>query len=208
MGFEKLIAVSLGHLLKTDNGLLEFEKISSNFSCERNSDIEDFLKNKARYMQERDITRTYIVVKESEMLDMELFYIPLGYFTLSLKNLNFSNDVSKSKVKELTSNKFAGNGVGFLIGQFGKNDLRAVEVSGSDIMKLAFNEIHKAYDIVGGRFVFLDCLPTEKVINFYKREGFLELSILANDDGYLQMFSRLPVKKVSKDIVEKQLFTV
>lgn len=199
----ELIAVSLKHLLDTQHGDTLFNVISSNFSCEKNHEIEIFLESKARDLHGRDITRTYLVAQSNEFNNPTESFSVLGYFTLSLKNLNFSENISKTRIKDLTSNKGSENGVGFLIGQFGKNDFRASEVSGRDIMEIAIDEIHKAHDIVGGRFVFLDCMPIEKIVNFYKREGFSELSSLVNGEGYLQMFCRIPVKKMPELVVER-----
>lgn len=189
---EELTVLPLQHLLSLTSGELIFEEIVSCFSCRLNGDLEVFLKEKAKILQEKDITRTYFVVKKSDLTSLDVSSFILGYFTLSLKTIQFSENVSGSKRKVLTTDKKSESGTGYLIGQLGKNDNRCYEIDGKDLMMLAFTELNKVHDIVGGRFVFLDCLPIEKVVKFYEKESFSKLSDVRNGNGYLQMFCRLP----------------
>ena len=72
-------------------GLDSILEVISRFSCQ-DDDVEDFLKYKAVDFENRDKSRTYLIIDDaSDNL--------IGYFTLSLKALPFYKDVSKNTIK-------------------------------------------------------------------------------------------------------------
>jgi len=50
--------------------------------------------------------------------------------------------------------------------------------------------VYRVQDLIGGRFVMLECHEIEKVVDFYKRQGFESLQY-DEADKYLQMIRRL-----------------
>lgn len=60
-----------------------------------------------------------------------------------------------------------------LIGQLGKNLQYPQLISGDELLYLACTEVRKAQKIVGGKFVYLECEDTDKLLDFYSRNGFV-----------------------------------
>ena len=77
-----------------------------------------------------------------------------------------------------------------LIGQLGKDAVLAKNFKGSDLLETYLMTARKAKNIVGGRFVMLECLEIEKVVGFYIKNGF-QLLQCDERDRYMQMIRRL-----------------
>jgi hypothetical protein len=79
-------------------------------------------------LEDKDITRTFFVIDENLFLKNQEI---LAYFSISLKELYFSKDVSNSKIKKIdgiTKNRdFI---IGYLIAQLGKNDKYKNDITG------------------------------------------------------------------------------
>ena len=155
----------------------------SRFTC-RDDDVEAFLKHRAVDFESRDKSRTYLIFDDASG---EL----IGYFTLSLKALPFKNHVSKSVIKNIDGYSKDVQAVGIiLIGQFGKDSILAKDIDGASLFGLCLQTVRKAQNIIGGRFVLLECHDIEKVISFYAKHGFISLQH-DETDNYLQMVRRL-----------------
>jgi hypothetical protein len=157
-----------------------------NFSC-KNTDVEEFLKYKALEYEKRDKSRTYILF-DNITLDI------VGYYTLSLKTIDFRKDVSKTTIQKIDGfSKNIESVSSVLIGQLGKDSVHGHKISGSDLLAYAINSVYSVQDIVGGRICFLETEDSDKntkVIQFYLDNHF---KILQHDktDRFLQMFRRL-----------------
>jgi hypothetical protein len=150
------------------------------FSC-KDKDVENFLKTKAMEHERRNKSRTYLLLDETEKQRI------LAYFTLSLKILTFSPELSKTVVQKIDGfNKNAKAAPVLLIGQFGKDSTLTVELSGNYLMSLCKYHLSNAQKTVGGRIVLAECLPTVPVIRFYEQNGFKFLQRDENDK-YHQM---------------------
>ncbi|MCL2053505.1 MAG: hypothetical protein FWG90_03560 [Oscillospiraceae bacterium] len=176
-----LFATPLGEIIK-EGQLESIIKTIDTFVC-KDKDVELFLKQKAFDFERRDKGRTYLVFDDNETL--------LGYFTLTLNALPFSETVSKSKAKNIDGFSKDVRAVGIiLIGQFGKDLLTASEINGDELFNLCLDTVYSAKNIIGGRFVMLECLEIDKVVSFYRKNGFEPLQYDKNDK-YLQMVRRL-----------------
>lgn len=62
-----------------------------------------------------------------------------------------------------------------LIGQIGKNYKNNYNelISGDVLLKFAFEKIKQVQEIVGGRFVFLECEDKPRLKEFYESNGFV-----------------------------------
>ena len=154
------------------------------FTCVRNPDVEAFLHRNALRFEKAHKSRTYLAVSErslmSESTELEIF----GYFTLSLKHLYLSTDISKSKQKELHG-LFLPQGnvvVGYLLGQLGKDDTYSDIPIGDRLLNAAMDVIQStAQRAVGGRFMLIECSPHEKLLEFYRRNGYDILQVDPED---------------------------
>ena len=137
----------------------------SRFNCQ-DKDVETFLKEKALDFECRDKSRTYLVFNDCNKT-------LVGYFTLSLNALPFKTEVSKNTIKRIDGFSKDVDAVGIiLIGQLGKDYIFAKEIKDNELLDICLRTIKKAKNIIGSRFVMLECLNIDKVVSFYKENGF------------------------------------
>jgi len=159
---------------KKEEGL---KNIISNFYCSQNQDIENFLKKGSRgynstavMLEDKGITRTYFVSTEEIFKEKKEI---LGFFSLTLKNINFTNNVSRSQVKKIDGiSPTRDSTIVYLIAQLSKNDLHSNKISGEELLDLAINTLKKSQKIVGGRTIMVECEDIPKLVKFYQENGF------------------------------------
>ena len=149
----------------------------SSFVCADNADIANFLHEKAIKYEHLGKARTYLFFDE-EKLERGTFVI-VGYFSLALKTLILPENTSTSRRKVIDGfyGKLHGHPIRevscYLIGQMAKNSsVDKVSLSGKDLIENALATIIPAAEIVGGRWVLIECQNTGKLISFYKENGF------------------------------------
>lgn len=162
-------------------------------------DVEYFLHNKAIQFEKMDLARTYLVMstyKSNPVL--------VGYFSISNKPLSIPNKQFR-KLTNSMQKRLMGIGhkteqstfiiKGYLLGQLGKNfsdEARSANCcSGNDLLQLAYRKIAEAHRIVGGRILYLECENVEKIINFYKANGFNLIDAFETENGYCMMVKQL-----------------
>jgi hypothetical protein len=182
-----LSAKPLGSLVETELANAVIGAIGE-FCC-KDKDVETFLKNKAIDFEKRDKSRTYLVYDDEVFRSGDVSIT--AYFTLSLKSLEFRDTLSRNRIKEIDGFSKEVNGIAIvLIGQFGKNESKATEVSGKDILDLCMDIIYQVHTLVGGRHILIECRDIDKVVEFYRSNNF-ELLQMDKQDSYLQLVRRL-----------------
>jgi len=68
----------------------------------------------------------------------------------------------------------------------GKNDRYWDKITGSELIDYAMNFLEKGHDLVGGRFVRVDCREDERLIRFYEENEFMRVQ-MDDESGLLQM---------------------
>lgn len=158
-------------------GEKETKEILREYKCPLNKDVEYFLKEKAIEFSKQGFAETFIVTssfKQEEVI--------VGYFSTTNKAINIKKIIlSKTKRKRLL--KFAQYDEIYktykialpLIGQLGKNYNNNYDklITGDTLLKLACSKIKIAQDVLGGRFVFLECEDKVKLKEFYENNGFV-----------------------------------
>lgn len=153
-------------------GEKEVRSALQEFECERNSEIEIFLKNNAIDFAKRKISVTHLILDDNGQI--------AAYFTLTHKPSNISSlSLSKSAIKTLSryaildrdSNSF--NISAFLIAQFGKNSAYngSRNISGNKLMDFCFEILESVQKQVGGGIAFLECEDKKQLLNFYQNEN-------------------------------------
>lgn len=171
-------------LVSLSNMILAFEGQESllqveldEFSCSLNKDVEKFLKEKAVIFDKQGWSRTHLLYtsyKKQKVL--------VGYFTLANKSFMVKNDAHISKGLKRRIAKFGQYNEDIkkyvvtapLIGQLGKNDEYADLIKGDTLLKYACDEVRKVQEIIGGKFVYLECEDKECLREFYQSNGFVE----------------------------------
>lgn len=154
--------------------------VISNFYCSKNQDIENFLKIGSRghystavMLEEKEITRTFFIINNEIFEDKKEI---LGYFSITLKNVEFSKNISRSKIKEIDGiSATRDSTIVYLIAQLGKNDLHSDKITGDDLLDFAINTIEQSQRLVGGRTIMVECEDIPQLINFYQKNGFTYL---------------------------------
>ena len=161
----------------------EVQDLLASFQCSKNNDVQSFLHKTARLIEESDKGRTYLVVTTSSYENLDAPLEIVGYFTIALKYLTFSPGISNSIKKKLNGLSSGVEGVaGYLIGQLGRNDNAPVHVAGSILLDTALDQIRIAQDIIGGRFVIVECEQNSKLISFYETNNFIRISNDSRDN--------------------------
>ena len=151
--------------------------ILSSFLCERDKDVESFLKEKAIVQEIKQISRTYLMFTATG-------HEPVAYFTVAVNSMDGSSlECSKSLQKKMNiHNKIAHS---YLIGQIGKRD-GSEKGLGKFALDSAVELIMAVNSKVGCRVIRLDCKPSLK--DYYESNG----SIFAGrnrDNDLSQMIS-------------------
>ena len=149
--------------------------ITKNFVISgKEPDVERFLKQSSIEFTKKNQSVTYVVISAN---DGGL----LGYFTLALKPLTVrgetvSNTVKRKllRISELDKQSDTYNMSAYLIAQLGKNyaDGRNEEISGEDLIELAWKVIQEVQYMTGGMVTFLEAENEDKLLSFYKSNRF------------------------------------
>lgn len=169
------------------------KKILSDFSCEKNMEIELFVKKNAIDFSKKKMSVTYLVFDEETEL--------AAIFALTHKAIQISNEgISKTAQKIIqrysqldeSSNSYVVSA--FLIAQFGKNsNYSGDQLSGNHLMRITEEILEQVQRAIGGGIVYLECEEKEKLLNFYCNEEngfriFDDRFSLIDNTKYIQLF--------------------
>ena len=143
------------------------------FSCPLNEEVQEFLQKKAVHSLHLGASMTYLVYDNNTSR-------LLGYFTLVLKPFSIEKEkLSKTKCRLIERfadvDKERYTAAVYLIAQIGKNF--AIEdgerISGDELLRLAFEKLYAAREIVGGKLVLVERdKKSPELVNFYTRWNF------------------------------------
>lgn len=157
----------------------------SRFKCAyEDKDSEDviaFLSKDAIKNEKLGISRTYLWMNDEAWEKGEPQID--GYFTVALKTLYFKG-IDQKLLDEVFGDPKRKNCPAYLIGQLARG-ASAPKGTGSGLLELAISYIMEASDVVGGRFVYLDCREGRR--EYYESNGFRFLQKKSNSD-LIQMY--------------------
>lgn len=147
----------------------------SSFAAPLNSEVEDFIRNKALQATKLKSSISYLVIDE-DLADV------VGYFTLLVKPFTIQAASLSSKNRRLIArfaeeNTEAGDYTAsvFLIAQIGKNYAieEPLQISGGDLLNMALDKLRAVQDLVGGKLVLVEReADRAKLLEFYNANGF------------------------------------
>ncbi len=149
------------------------QQILSEFSCEKNSDVEKFLKGKSIEFTKKNQSVTYLVFSNE---DAAL----VGYFTLTIKPIvvkadSFSNTMKRkiARVSELDVTHGTYTLSAYLIAQLGKNYSEGLSerITGKQLLQAAIDTIKELQYMAGGMVIFLEAEDNEKLMEFYEGQN-------------------------------------
>ena len=163
-----------------DLGEGELRQLLSEFFCDKNPDVERFLKEQSIEFTKKNQSVTYLVFSND---DVSL----VGYFTLTIKPItvnadNFSNTMKRkiARVSELDEVNGTYTLSAYLIAQLGKNYKDGVneKITGEQLLQAAVDTIKELQYMAGGMVMFLETENDEKLLNFYVNEnGFKQFDL-------------------------------
>ncbi|KID42390.1 hypothetical protein [Fructilactobacillus fructivorans] len=168
--------VSLGDLLENYKEI-EIKKVFNTFQS-KNKDVEHFLKSKSIEFQRVGLSRTTLVFSNEKDL--------IGYFSISTKPLTISkrnwNRLSHNiqrKLNPMDSQSLQGTHEisSILLGQLSKNNKYCQEISGEDLLSLAYDKIRELWKLGGGRILYVEVDDNPHLDHFYCQNGFRRLEI-------------------------------
>jgi len=137
-------------------------KMLSSFSCEKDRDVESFLREKAIVQEKKQISRTYLIFT-SERNEIAA-YFSIAISSMDVTDLECSNELRK---KMNINNKLAQS---YLIGQLGRSD-GSPKGLGKFMILSAIERIKDANLKVGCRVIRLDC--RSPLVKYYNENGFI-----------------------------------
>ena len=147
----------------------------SSFSVPLNSEVEDFIRNKALQATKLKSSISYLVVDE-DLADI------IGYFTLLVKPFTIQAKRLSSKNRRLIArfseeNTETGDYTAsvYLIAQIGKNYAieEQLQIPGGDLLNMALDKLRAAQELVGGKLVLVEReADRAKLLEFYNANGF------------------------------------
>lgn len=180
-------------IARNSDSVEELERALKMFKCHKDSDIEEFLHNKAIDFMDRGICRVYLILNEEEF-DKQNIKIE-AYFTLSLRALKFEGEVSKTTRKKLTGFKDRELMEFVLIGQLGKyieekqaGEICKSKIKLSEILDYIFEVINSVNELVPCNVALIECSEAIHNKGLYQNEGF---SLLQADNDFYQYYKKI-----------------
>ena len=184
---------SLGELVAI-YGEERLDKYLRTFSCPLNSEVEDFLWNKALTSLKLSASQTYLVIDDETNLIVGYYTLVLKAYTVSGARLSSAN---RRLISRFAEEDAAGNfhAAVYLIAQIGKNFANGSQIEGDSLLGLALDEFRAVKARIGGKLVMVERESDRpKLFSFYTKNGFKSWTSRTNEkDGmvYDQMFAVL-----------------
>jgi len=142
----------------------QVKKILKTLKCNINKDIETFLYNKAITFERKLRARTYLLL-EKNTLEVA------GYFSIAISVL-YADEIEEKVLLEIGDLQTKKDIPCLLIGQIAKSDNYKNVKLGKILMEHAIEKLEMTNKIIGGRFILLDAINNQKIIEFYENFGF------------------------------------
>ena len=173
---DTLTYISLSEFLAEFPSKNQVRKRLKTFTCSLNEDLENFLHHKAITFEENLRAKTYLFMDNDTQNVVAYFTIALSAISakkLDKDTLEFLNGYSDD-IEIIPC---------YLIGQLGKSDDYKEYKIGRYLLLQAIQIANASKDLFGGRFILLDSVNNQKVINFYKENDFIEIKYTNNSES-------------------------
>lgn len=151
----------------------DLEKILSDFSSPKNSDVESFLKRNAVEFTKKNQSVTYLVFSLEDMCLVGYFSITMKPVTVNGKGMSNSVKRKLSRLSRLDQNTDSYTVSAYLIAQLGRNYSEEVKfpITGKMLMNFVIDTLHEIQRQLGGIMVYLECEEKEPLIRFYRDQN-------------------------------------
>ena len=186
------VVVSLGEILEGDIKEEKLCEVFKKFSCQRETDLEDFLVHKAIVYEKGNIGKTFLFLDAEKLENNEIEVI--AYYTIAQGSLDISQMSNSKKRKVLGS--YPGRDrlssiPTYLIGQLGRSDAYSNDdLSGEQILKECYNSISIAARVVGGEMVVLECRE-QMFSKFYEKKGYRKFYAELSQNNLYTLYKKI-----------------
>ncbi len=150
----------------------EVKNILSDFSCPKNDEIDNYIRNNAIDFAKRKMSVTHLVMNDKGKV--------VAFFTLAHKAVSISDDMLSSTARkrikryaqiDVSTNSYMVSA--FLIAQLGKNYADNIDElpSGNILINKAMEILAKVQRDVGGGVVYLECEDKSSLLSFYQNDN-------------------------------------
>lgn len=162
-------------------GYYELCRTLQTFECKLDLDVQHFLNNKEIESNERGIAYTHLIFDE-ELCEAGEQRIE-GYFTLTMKTLEFGDGVSNSTIKKLCGGYKKDSKPFVLVAQLGKHigDTRVSEIHLLDIFDYIYEYAYKLNRIIPVKSLLIECSKEILDTGIYQGLGFSVLGHVTRD---------------------------
>ncbi len=174
---EQFVCVNIRDFLNPEEtggiGEDDLEKILSDFSSPKNSDVESFLKKNAIEFTKKNQSVTYLVFSLEDMCLVGYFSITMKPVTVNAEGMSNSVKRKLSRLSNLDQSTGSYTVAAYLIAQLGRNYNEEVKypITGKMLMNFAINTLNEIQRQLGGLMVYLECEEKEPLLRFYQEQN-------------------------------------
>ncbi len=185
--------IPLGEILSEEYNESLIENAFKEFSCQRETDLENFLIRKAIPYEKTNYGKTHLFI-DVDKLENEGKFVVAAYFTIAQNSVNISSLPKKKKRKML--GEYPGRDSlesipSYLIGQLGRCDLYSNdELPGQQILDECYHALSVAARVVGGNLLVVECREC-MYDKFYAKKGFKKLYDELNKEGLYTLYQKI-----------------
>lgn len=99
--------IPLGELLNKEYDETKLKKAFEKFSCQRELDLENFLRYKAITYDKTNYGKTYLIIDSDKLRDESEFCV-VAYFTIAQKSLDVSAISKKKSIRRISRTGWVG----------------------------------------------------------------------------------------------------
>ena len=178
----------------------DLRQVLSEFSCEKNPDVERFAKEQSIEFAKKQQSVTYLVFSTEDAELVVYFAITIKPITVNAES--FSNTIKKklARVSELNEQNHTYNMAAYLIAQLGKNYNNGANdrITGEELLGLAIKQLQQLQYLAGGMVVFLETLNEEKLLSFYQGKGFQQFDSRLSESASHEPHELIQLLKILK----------
>ena len=141
----------------------------SNFSCKHDRDIENFFKSEFEYYNRQLLGKSYGFVQTKPSLEL------VAAFTVAnsmLPIVNLPKNIKNRINRQIPNSKRNSQYPAVLVGQLAVFDAFAGKHIGDEVLAFIKSWFIDPLNKTGCRYVIVDAVNNDKVIDFYQRNGF------------------------------------
>ena len=181
--------INLDEIISLDKEIV-FNAFKSYEPKYNETEVYDYLNNYAIKNNELGYSKTYLIInpKSKEL-------IIYGYFTICNKIIELKN-ISKTKRKKLLGYNYPNNRKkdyfpAYLIGQISVNNKYPNVLEKYEVMNCCLDTIKHIRSMIGCNIIILECKNNDRIINYYKENGFSIYNKVASNEDLITMVHRL-----------------